>query len=89
MRSDTIGVELVNLVNENKALMSSTDKAKAGDIDKSHSLLNQLQEAKEALLEAKGEIQKLKSELLKMEVEGQKSAKDYEAKRLEFQNELI
>lgn len=89
LRSDTIGVELVNLVNENKALMSSTDKAKAGDIDKSHSLLNQLQEAKEALLEAKGEIQKLKSELLKMEVEGQKSAKDYEAKRLEFQNELM
>lgn len=74
LRSDTIGVELVNLVNENKALMSSTDKAKAGDIDKSNSLLNQLQEAKEALLEAKGEIQKLKSELLKMEVEGKKNA---------------
>ena len=43
-------------MNENKALMSSTDKAKVGDIDKSNSLLNQLQEAKEALLEAKGEI---------------------------------
>ena len=43
-----------------------------------------MQEAKEALLEAKGEIQKLKSELLRMEVEGQKSAKDYEAQRLEF-----
>lgn len=40
-------------------------------------------------MEAKGEIQKLKSELLKMEVEGQKNAKDYEAKRLEFQNELM
>lgn len=56
MKNDTIGVEFVNLVNENKALMSSTDQKKAGDLDKSQSLLSQLQDAKEALLEAKGEI---------------------------------
>ena len=43
-------------------------------MDKSHDLFTQLQQSKEALIEAKSEIQKLKGELLKMEVEGQRSA---------------
>jgi hypothetical protein len=33
VKNDTIGVELVNLVNENKHLMSSTDKTKASEGD--------------------------------------------------------
>jgi hypothetical protein len=33
VKNDTIGVELVNLVNENKHLMSSTDKTRATETD--------------------------------------------------------
>jgi len=33
VKNDTIGVELVNLVNENKQLMSSTDKTRATETD--------------------------------------------------------
>lgn len=59
-RNDNIGVELVNLVNENKAMQTSTDKHKINVGDNSSHLEKKnlqmsldLQEVKDALMEAK------------------------------------
>lgn len=42
VKNDTIGVELVNLVNENKQLMSSTDKTRANEGDQVRKLQAEL-----------------------------------------------
>jgi hypothetical protein len=41
-KNDNIGLELINLVHENKALQSSTDRGKAQEADKNLSLSKDL-----------------------------------------------
>ncbi len=73
VKNDNIGVELVNLVNENKVLTSSTDKSKVGESDQVRKLANELQDAKDALLTAKNEVERLKTDLMRMELESKKN----------------
>jgi len=47
-------------------------------------LYAELQQAKEALLQARGEVEKLKAEIMRMELDGKKLGQDYEMKKLEF-----
>ena len=74
-----MGVELVNLVNENKALQSEASQVskKAGNLGDEFNRMErrndkygkELQETKEALIVAKGEIERLKTELIRYELQ--------------------
>lgn len=59
-------------MNENKQLMSSTDNLKSNENDHSRKLHDELQKTKEALIDARGEVEKLKAELMRMELDGKK-----------------
>ena len=77
-KNENLGIELVYLVNENKALQQDTthNTRKAGDLGEEYSRLErkfekggkELHETKEALLTAKGEIERLKTELIRYEL---------------------
>lgn len=84
-KNDNIGMELVNLVNENKAMQTTQDKGKSLEGDQTLSLdkrnqatVKELQDTKDALSSAKAEIEKLKTEILKLQVEGQRSLQENE-----------
>ena len=80
-KTENLGIELVNLVNENKALQSDSHHTnqKAGQIGddfsrlerKNDKLGSELQETKEALIVAKGEIERLKTELIRYDLSNQ------------------
>ena len=44
---------------------------------------------KDSLAGAHGEIERLKTELLRLEVEAQRSAQDYEMKKVELQRDFM
>ena len=69
--------------------MSSTDNTRATDNDQSRKLQDDLATTKQALIEARGEIEKLKSEIMRMELDGKKVGQDYEMKKFEFQKEMM
>lgn len=69
--------------------MSSTDNLKSNENDHSRKLQDELQKTKEALIDARGEVEKLKAELMRMELDGKKLGQDYEMKKLEFQKEMM
>ena len=58
-------------------------------IRKNEKLERDLQETKEALVVAKGEIERLKSELVRFDLKGQQSHLDFENKKMELEREYI
>ena len=69
--------------------MSSTDRTRATETDQTKQLHTELQQAKEALMQARGEVEKLNAEIMRMELDGKKLGQDYEMKKLEFQKEMM
>jgi len=77
-RSESLNLELIQLVNENRVLQQDTHHTtkKAGEIGdhmakaerKNEKMSRELQETKEALLAAKGEVERLKTELIKYDL---------------------
>lgn len=79
-KNDNLGLELINLVNENKSLTNEANSVnrKHGDINEEHwrlmrkveKLESELQEKWEAIVIAQGEIERLKSELTRADLRG-------------------
>ena len=98
-KNDNLGLELINLVNENKALQDDSNRVnlKHGDISGEHQRLirkvekleTELYDKREALVVAQGEIERLKSELVRADIAGQQNAHDYENRKLELEREFI
>ena len=98
-KNDNLGLELINLVNENKVLQGDSNKAnlKNGDISSEHQKLirkvekleTELYDKREALVVAQGEIERLKAELIRADIAGQQNLQDYESRKLELEKEFI
>ena len=98
-KTENLGIELVNLVNENKALQqdANSNNRKAGQIGddfsrverKNEKLAVELQETKEALIVAKGEIERLKTELIRFELQNQQNSLDLDNKKMELEREFL
>ncbi len=90
---------MVNLVNENRALQQDTSlhTRKAGEIGddyarverKNEKMLHELQETKEALIVAKGEIERLKTELIRYDLQAQQNSMDIDNKKMELEREFL
>ena len=82
-KNDNLGLELINLVNENKALQSDSNSINRNHADmtedhkravrKVEKLEKELRETQEALIVAKGEIERLKSELVRSDLKHQQN----------------
>ena len=80
-KNENLGLELINLVNENKSLTTDANAVnrKHGDISDEHQRLlrkvekleSELQEKREAIVVAQGEIERLKSELVRADLRAQ------------------
>lgn len=98
-KNDNLGLELINLVNENKVLQNDSNRInlKHGDVSteqqkllrKVEKLETELYDKREALVVAQGEIERLKSELVRADIAGQQNQQDYEARKLELEREFI
>jgi len=98
-KNDNLGLELINLVNENKVLQEDSNRVnmKQGDVSTEHQKLirkvekleTDLYDKREALVVAQGEIERLKSELVRADIAGQQNQQDYEARKLELEREFI
>lgn len=98
-KNENLGIELVNLVNENKALQqdSQHNNRKAGDLGEEYGRLDrknekigrELQDTKEALIVAKGEIERLKTELIRYELANQQNSLDVDNKKMELEREFL
>ena len=99
MKNENMGVELVNLVNENKALQhdASSTTRKAGEVGEEYYRMerrnekssSELQETKEALIVAKGECERLKTELIKYDLNNQQNSIDLDNKKMELEREFL
>ncbi|CDW90229.1 kinesin-like protein [Stylonychia lemnae] len=99
VKNENLGIELVNLVNENKALQSDSNQnnRKAGQIGddfsrierRNEKLAHELQETKEALIVAKGEIERLKTELIRYDLQNQQNNMDLDNKKMELEREFL
>ena len=98
-KNENLGLELINLVNENKSLTSDANSVnrKHGDISDEHQRLlrkvekleSELQEKREAIVVAQGEIERLKSELVRADLRAQQSGLDMDNKKQEMEREFI
>lgn len=98
-KNDNLGLELVNLVNENKALQNDSNRInlKHGDVSTEHQRLirkvekleTDLYDRREALVVAQGEIERLKSELVRADIAGQQNQQDYVSRKNELEKEFI
>lgn len=98
-KNDNLGLELINLANENKALQNDANSVnrKHGDINEEHRRLlrkvekleAELQEKREAIVVAQGEIERLKSELVRADLRGQQTELDLNNKKQEMEREFI
>jgi len=98
-KNDNLGLELINLVNENKSLSNEANSVnrKHGDINDEHRRLmrkvekleSELQEKREAIVIAQGEIERLKSELTRADLRGQQTDLDMMNKKQEMEREFI
>jgi len=98
-KNENLGIELVNLVNENKALQSDSinNNQRAGNLGdeygrlerKNEKMARELQETKEALIVAKGEIERLKTELVRYDLQNQQNNMDLDNKKMELEKEFL
>ncbi|EAS00321.3 kinesin motor catalytic domain protein (macronuclear) [Tetrahymena thermophila SB210] len=95
IKNQNVGMELINMVNENKALhdemndiykkSSSTNDENARFINRIEKLENENQEQREALVFAKAEIERLKTEMLKYDILEQQHRIDIDNKKIEME----
>ena len=98
-KNDNLGLELINLMNQNKSLEAEANSVnrKHGDINDEHRRLirkvekleSELQEKREHIVVAQGEIERLKSELVRADLRGQQSELDIQNKKNEMEKEFI
>ena len=95
MKNENLGIEVINLVNANKALTGDSDyltKTK-GDLSEDQAKLvlrvDSLERIKrdleEALLSAKSEVEMLKTELLKKELGNQQTSIDFDNRKVDIE----
>lgn len=99
LKNENLSIEVINLVNANKALSGDADylsKVK-GDSSKSQEkllldidrLTSRNRDLEEALINSRSEIEKLKSEALKYEINAQRLQVEYENKKNELERVYI
>lgn len=98
-KTQRLGVDLINLINENKALHSDsrhlTEKQGSVHDDYARSLrkIEELEKEKmrlkEALMKAEGEIEKLRNEKFKAELRQEQAKLDYESRRVDLEKEFV
>ena len=99
VKNENLSIELINLVNSNKALSGNTENlSKTKDnitkeqqklVQENHHLLTQKEETQKALNEAYSKIDNLKSELMKYELNFQKQQIEFDNKKLEIERYYI
>lgn len=98
-KSENIGLELINVVNENKALhqelndiykkSGATTDENARFIKKMERLEEENRQQREALIFSKAEIERLKTEMLKYEILEQQHRIDIDNKKLEIEKGFL
>lgn len=98
-KNENLGIELINTVNENKALQaelnqayknsSSTTEEGAKLSGRLDNLQRQYDDQREALLMAKAEIERLKTEILRYQLKDDQYKLEIEAKRLDLEKGYI
>ena len=95
LKNQNIGMELINMVNENKALhdeMNDVYKKTGATTDENQRFINKMekldkenQEQREALVFAKAEIERLKTEILKYDIMEQQHRMELDSKKLDME----
>lgn len=90
---------MINLVNENKAvsgqlyqnssLLGEQDLTKQQLEDRSQRLQGELQDAREALLQAHGEIEKLKTQFQQVDLNNQRDQFGVDSRKLELERQFL
>ncbi|CAD8184449.1 unnamed protein product [Paramecium octaurelia] len=98
-KSENIGLELINVVNENKSLhqelndiykkSGNTNEENARFMKKIEKLEQENREQREALIYTKAEIERLKTEMLKYEILDQQHRIDLDNKKLEIEKGFL
>ena len=99
LKNENLGVELINLVNENKALQRdvSTNERITGEHHQGKQYLEQrgqnlekeLQDTRKALLEAQGEVSRMKLAIEKNEILNQKGAVEVGNRKMELERQFL
>ena len=98
-KNENLGLELINTVNENKALQSELSqayKSASGETENGAKMSNRLEtlqkqydDNREALIMAKAEIEKLKNEIMRYQIKDEQYKLDVEAKKLDLEKGYI
>lgn len=98
-KNENLGLELINVVNENKALQSELNLAYKGTTNATEdgakmstrldNLQRQYDDQKEALIMAKAEVEKLKNEILRYQIKDEQYKLDVESKKLDLEKGYI
>ncbi|KRX05294.1 P-loop containing nucleoside triphosphate hydrolase [Pseudocohnilembus persalinus] len=99
LKNQNIGMELINMVNENKALhdeMNDIYKKSGNTSDENQKFINRIekldrenQEQREALVFAKAEIERLKTEMLKYDIQEQQHRLEMDQKKIDMEKGYI
>ena len=98
-KNENIGIELINVMNENKALhdeindiykkSGSTNEENARFINKIDKLEKDNNELREALIFSKAEIERLKTEMIKFDVLEKQYKLDFDTKKVEVEQGML
>ena len=99
LKNENVAVELINLVNENKALQRDiqTDQKISGEVTQSRHYLEvknerieqELQESREALLNAQSEVNSLKAEMQSLRLMNDKGNIDVGNRKMELERQFL
>ena len=99
LKNENVAVELINLVNENKALQRDiqTDQKISGEVTQSRHYLEvknerieqELQESREALLNAQSEANSLKAEMQSLRLMNDKGNIDVGNRKMELERQFL
>lgn len=98
-KNENIGIELINVVNENKALheeindiykrSGSTNEENAKFLIRIERFEKENQELREALIFSKSEIERLKTEMIKYDIMDQQHKLDLDNRRIELEKSIL
>ena len=98
-KNENIGIELINVMNENKALhdeindiykkSGSTNDENARFINKIDRLEKDNHELREALIFSKAEIERLKTEMIKFDILEKQYRLDFDTKKVEVEQGML
>ena len=99
LKNENVAVELINMVNENKALQRDiqTDQKISGEVTQSRHYLEvknerieqELQESREALLNAQSEVNSLKAEMQSLRLMNDKGNIDVGNRKMELERQFL